>query len=77
MGEQRRRPWDAVASPGHGESKKKSLDRAPDPLYDLIRFGHAERGVRPELTVTALAAVDAAIPAFLGALREKDEDEAN
>ena len=50
------------------------LDRAPDLLRDLIRFGHAERGLRQELTDDALAAVDASAGAFLAAVRELDED---
>jgi hypothetical protein len=49
-------------------------DRAPDLLRDLIRFGHAERGLRQELTDDALAAVDASAGAFLAAVREPDED---
>ncbi|WP_157944039.1 hypothetical protein [Blastococcus atacamensis] len=48
------------------------LERAPELLRDLVRFGHAERGLRPELTATALAAIDAATDAFLAALRESD-----
>ena len=51
------------------------LERAPDLLRDLIRYGHAERGLRPELTVTALAAVDAAAPAFVATVPEPDEDD--
>ena len=54
-----------------------SLDRAPELLRDLIRYGHAERGLRPELTTAALAAVDAAASPFLAALRELDEDDAD
>lgn len=53
------------------------LDRAPDLLRDLIRYGHAERGLRQELTDDALAAVDASAGAFLAAVRELDEDDAD
>ncbi|MEX5718595.1 hypothetical protein [Geodermatophilus maliterrae] len=53
------------------------LDRAPDLLRDLIRFGHAERGLRQELTDDALAAVDASAGAFLAAVRGLDEDDAD
>jgi hypothetical protein len=59
------------------DSLTPSLDRAPELLRDLIRYGHAERGLRPELTATALAAVDAATGDFLAALRERDEDDAD
>ncbi len=45
------------------------LDRAPDLLRDLIRFGHVERSLRQQLTDDALAAVDA----FLAAVRELDD----
>ncbi|MGK5112016.1 hypothetical protein [Geodermatophilus sp. CPCC 205506] len=45
------------------------LDRAPDLLRDLIRHGHAARGLRPGLTDDALAAVDASADAFLTAVR--------
>ena len=51
------------------------LDRAPDLLRDLIRFGHAERGLRQELTEAALAAVNASADAFLAAVRELDADD--
>jgi hypothetical protein len=40
------------------------IDRAPELLRDLIRHGHAERGLRQELTDDALAAVDASADAF-------------
>jgi hypothetical protein len=53
------------------------LDRAPDLLRDLIRYGHAERGLRPELTAEALAAVDAAAPSFLASVPELGEDDAD
>ena len=49
------------------------LDRTPDLLRDLIRYGHAERGIRPELTDEALAAVDASAGAFLEAVRDSNE----
>ena len=52
-----------------------SLDRAPELLRDLIRYGHAERGLRPELTTAALATVDAANGAFVAAVREPAEDD--
>jgi hypothetical protein len=52
-----------------------SLDRAPDLLRDLIRYGHAERGLRPELTAAALAAVEASTGPFLAAVEELDVDE--
>lgn len=45
------------------------LDRAPDVLRDLIRHGHAERGLRPELTDAALRAVDSAEATFRASLR--------
>ena len=53
-----------------------SLDRAPELLRDLIRYGHAERGLRPELTAAALAAVDAATGPFLLAVQEVADDDA-
>jgi hypothetical protein len=56
------------------DSLTPSLDRAPEVLRDLIRYGHAERGLRPELTAAALAAVDAATSSFVEALREADAD---
>lgn len=52
-----------------------SLERAPELLRDLIRFGHAERGLRPELTAAALDAVDVAAGPFLEALQELDDDD--
>ncbi|TFV87409.1 hypothetical protein [Blastococcus sp. CT_GayMR16] len=54
----------------HLDRGTPSLDRAPDLLRDLIRYGHAERGLRPELTTAALAAVDAATGSFLQAVHE-------
>jgi hypothetical protein len=51
------------------------VDRAPDLLRDLIRFGHAERGLRQGLTDDALAAVDASAAAFREAVRRPDEDD--
>jgi hypothetical protein len=47
------------------------LDRAPDLLSDLIRHGHAARGLRHELTDDALAAVDTSADAFRAAVREE------
>ena len=55
------------------DSLTPHLDRAPDLLRDLIRYGHAERGLRPRLTTAALAAVDAATPAFLATVPDLDE----
>jgi hypothetical protein len=52
-----------------------NLERAPELLRDLIRFGHAERGLRPELTTAALAAVDAVATPFLSAVKELDADD--
>ena len=52
------------------------LDRAPELLRDLIRYGHAERGLRPGLTTAALTAVDAAAGAFLTAVRALDDEDA-
>jgi hypothetical protein len=57
------------------DSLTPHLDRAPDLLRDLIRYGHAERGLRPELTAAALAAVNAATPSFLETVPEQDEDD--
>jgi hypothetical protein len=57
------------------DSLAPHLDRAPDLLRDLIRYGHDERGPRRELTEDALAAVDAAAPAFLATVPEPDDDE--
>ncbi|SNS78951.1 hypothetical protein SAMN06893096_10831 [Geodermatophilus pulveris] len=45
-------------------------------LRDLIRFGHAERGLRQGLTDDALAAVDASADAFLAAVRRWRDDDA-
>ncbi|MGY1703571.1 hypothetical protein ACI79C_03285 [Geodermatophilus sp. SYSU D00697] len=47
------------------------LDRAPELLRDLIRHGHAARGLWQELTDDALAAVDASADAFRAAVREE------
>lgn len=46
------------------------LHRAPDVLRDLICHGHAERGLRQELTDDALAAVATCAAAFRTAVRE-------
>jgi hypothetical protein len=51
-----------------------SLDRAPELLRDLIRYGHAARGLRHQLTAAALAAVDAAAGSFVDALQEMEAD---
>ena len=53
------RPVSVVAGP-----LTPSLERAPELLRDLIRFGHAERGLRPELTAASLDAVDVAAGPF-------------
>lgn len=54
------------------------LDTAPDLLGDLIRCGHAVRGLRRELAEDASAAVDRAAPTFLATVPEPkpDDDEA-
>lgn len=53
------------------------LDRAPELLRDLIRHGHAERGLRLQLTMDALSEVDAHADAFRATVRaiEEDDDE--
>lgn len=48
--------------------------RAPELLRDLIRYGHAERGLRPELTDDALAAVDRCAGRYLAAVRAWADD---
>ncbi len=53
------------------------LERAPELLRYLIRYGHAERGLRPELTGLALAAVDASATAFVDAVRRLEEDDSD
>lgn len=50
-------------------------DLAPDLLRDLIRYGHAERGIRVGLTRDALAAVDRYAGDFLEAVRRQDVDD--
>ncbi|MGY1813303.1 hypothetical protein [Blastococcus sp. SYSU D00820] len=62
----------AVLDPGGFRLGRRTphLDRAPDLLRDLIRFGHAERGLRSLLTEEALEAIDAAEDAFRAALRD-------
>lgn len=50
------------------------LGRTPELLRDLIRYGHGERGVRPELTDASLQAVDRRAPAFLTAVRRWDDE---
>lgn len=45
------------------------LSGAPDLLRDLIRFGHAQRGVRDELTTEALEAVDTFEPEYQRTIR--------
>lgn len=51
-------------------------DRAPELLRDLIRYGHAERGLRPGLTDDALAAVDRHAGTYLAAVRAWADDAA-
>jgi hypothetical protein len=48
--------------------------RTPELLRDLIRYGHAERGLRPERTDTSLAVVDRYADAFLDAARAWEAD---
>lgn len=48
--------------------------RAPELLRDLIRYGHAARGLRPGLTDDALAAVDRHAGSYLAAVRAWDDD---
>ena len=50
------------------------LDRTPELLRDVIRYGHGERGVRPGLTDASLHAVDRWAPAFLTAVRTRDDE---
>ena len=50
------------------------LDRLPELLRDLIRYGHGERGLRPELTDASLAAVDRWAPGFIAAVRSWDDE---
>ncbi len=50
--------------------------RAPELLRDLIRYGHAERGLRPGLTDDALAAVDRCAGPYLAAVRAWHDDAA-
>ncbi|RBY78961.1 hypothetical protein DQ238_11330 [Geodermatophilus sp. TF02-6] len=45
------------------------LSRAPELLRAFVRFCHAERGIRPELTAQTLAAVDALEPAYQETIR--------
>jgi len=45
------------------------LAKAPDVLRALIRFSHAERGIRPGLTEETLAAVDEWEPEYRAAIR--------
>lgn len=52
-----------------------SLHRTPELLRDLIRYGHAERGLRPELTAGALAAVDASAELFREFVEDRDFDD--
>ena len=65
-----------LLDPGLGGADRESwdLDRTPELLRDLIRYGHAERGLRPELTDTSLQAVDRWASAFLAAVRSWDDE---
>lgn len=45
--------------------------RTPELLRDLIRYGHAERGVPQQLTDRSLREVDRRAPAFLRAVRAR------
>jgi hypothetical protein len=45
------------------------LAKAPDLLRAFVRFCHAERGIRPELTDETLAAVDRWEPEYQGTIR--------
>jgi hypothetical protein len=58
------------------DDRTPHLEQVPELLRDLIRHGHAERGLRQELTNDALAEVDAHVDAFRSAVRALDEDEA-
>ncbi|RBY75121.1 hypothetical protein DQ239_17390 [Blastococcus sp. TF02-09] len=49
-------------------------ERVPELLRDIIRYGHAERGLRPGLTDDALAAVDRHAPRYLAAVRAWHDD---
>ncbi|WP_336031219.1 hypothetical protein [Geodermatophilus sp. FMUSA9-8] len=48
--------------------------RAPELLRDLVRYGHAERGLRPGLTEKTLAAIDRCSGPFLSAVRSWEDD---
>ena len=48
--------------------------RVPELLRDVIRYGHAERGLRPGLTDDALAAVDRHAGRYLTAVRARHDD---
>jgi hypothetical protein len=57
------------------DAETPHLERTPELLRDLIRYGHAERGLRPELTDVALAAVDASTAPFVAAVHRLEEDD--
>ncbi|GAB4079974.1 hypothetical protein GCU67_00705 [Modestobacter muralis] len=61
-----------LLDPGLGGVDLESwdIDRMPELLRDLIRYGHGERALRPGLTDASLRAVDRWAPAFLTAVRE-------
>ncbi|SDC78600.1 hypothetical protein SAMN05660690_2546 [Geodermatophilus telluris] len=48
--------------------------RAPELLRDLVRYGHAERGLRPGLTDETLAAIDRCSAPFLSAVRSWQDE---
>ncbi len=48
--------------------------RAPELLRDLVRHGHAERGLRPALTDETLAAIDRCAGPFLVAVRSWQDE---
>ena len=64
--------------PGGSALDHYELDtsRAPELLRDLIRYGHAERGLRPGLTDDALTAVDRHAGPYLAAVRAWHDDAA-
>lgn len=62
------------SDPGYDLVEHLDARRTPELLRDLIRYGHAERGLRQELTDSSLAAVDRYADAFLDAVRAWDEE---
>jgi hypothetical protein len=49
---------------------RRTLQHGPDVLRDLIRYGHAELGIRSALTDETLAAVDQWEPAYQALIRD-------